>query len=342
WRQGMTPDALKADLNRALQLPGLANVWVMPIKTRIDMLATGIKTPVGIKIAGPDLQVIEDIGRQIEQVVRKVPGTTSAFSERVKGGRYIKVDINRLEAARLGLNVEDVQEVIATAVGGMNVAQTVEGLERYPINLRYPRAIRDSLEKLRLLPVVTPSGARIPLGSVARLNIEAGPDMIKSENARLNGWVFVDTQGRDLGGYVKEAKARVAEEIKLPPRYSLSWSGQYEYLERAAERLRVVVPLTLAIILVLLYLNFRNLTEVAILMASLPFALIGGIWLLYLLDYHLSVASGIGFIALAGVAAETAVVMLVFLDLAYTRRERQALGEGRSMTRQDLIDAVVE
>ncbi|MGH8569111.1 MAG: efflux RND transporter permease subunit, partial [Gammaproteobacteria bacterium] len=342
WRQGMTPDALKADLNRALQLPGLANVWVMPIKTRIDMLATGIKTPVGIKIAGPDLQVIEDIGRQIEQVVRKVPGTTSAFSERVKGGRYIKVDINRLEAARLGLNVEDVQEVIATAVGGMNVAQTVEGLERYPINLRYPRAIRDSLEKLRLLPVVTPSGARIPLGSVAELSIEAGPDMIKSENARLNGWVFVDTQGRDLGGYVKEAKARVAEEVKLPPRYSITWSGQYEYLERAAERLRVVVPLTLAIIVLLLYLNFRNLAEVAILMASLPFALIGGIWLLYLLDYHLSVASGVGFIALAGVAAETAVVMLVFLDLAYTRREQQALGEGRSMTRQDLTDVVVE
>jgi len=342
WREGMTPDKLKAELNRALQLPGLANVWVMPIKTRIDMLATAIKTPVGIKIAGPDLQVIEDIGRQVEQVVREVPGTTSAFSERVKGGRYIKVDINRLEAARLGLNIEDVQEIISTAVGGMNVAQTVEGLERYPINLRYPRAIRDSMEKLRLLPVVKPSGARIPLGSVAKLSIEAGPDMIKSENARLNGWVFVDTQGRDLGGYVKEAKARVVQEIKLPPRYSITWSGQYEYLERAAERLRVVVPLTLAIILVLLYLNFRNLTEVAILMASLPFALIGGIWLLYLLGYHLSVASGVGFIELAGVAAETAVVMLVFLDLAYERRVQQALSEGRSMTRADLIEAVIE
>ncbi|MFH0341325.1 MAG: efflux RND transporter permease subunit [Chromatiales bacterium] len=342
WREGMTPDEIKAELNRAVQLPGLANVWVMPIKTRIDMLATGIKTPVGIKIAGPDLQVIEDIGRQVEQVVREVPGTTSAYSERVKGGRYIKLDIKRLEAARLGLNIEDVQEIISTAVGGMNVAQTVEGLERYPINLRYPRAIRDSLEELRLLPVVTPSGARVPLGSIASISIEAGPDMIKSENARLNGWVFVDTQGRDLGGYVKEAKARVAQEVKLPPRYSITWSGQYEYLERAAQRLRVVVPLTLAIIVLLLYLNFRNLAEVAILMASLPFALIGGIWLLYLLDYHLSVASGVGFIALAGVAAETAVVMLVFLDLAYARREQQALGEGRSMTRQDLIDAVVE
>ncbi|MGH8659947.1 MAG: efflux RND transporter permease subunit, partial [Gammaproteobacteria bacterium] len=241
-----------------------------------------------------------------------------------------------------GLNIEDVQEIISTAVGGMNVAQTVEGLERYPINLRYPRAIRDSLEKLRLLPVVAPSGARVPLGSIAKLSIEAGPDMIKSENARLNGWVFVDTQGRDLGGYVKEARARVAQEVKLPPRYSLSWSGQYEYLERAAERLRVVAPLTLAIIVLLLYLNFRNLTEVAILMASLPFALIGGIWLLYLLDYHLSVASGVGFIALAGVAAETAVVMLVFLDQAYERRVQQALSEGRAMTRQGLIEAVIE
>lgn len=342
WRPGMTLEGIKAELNQRVKMPGLANVWVMPIKTRIDMLATGIKTPVGIKIAGPDLQAIEDIGRQVEQVVREVPGTTSAYSERVKGGRYIKVDIDRLEAARLGLNIEDVQEIISTAVGGTNVTQTVEGLERYPVNLRYPREIRDSVEKLELLPVVTPSGARIPLGSLAHITVENGPDMIKSENARLNGWVFVDTQGRDLGSYVEEAKARVAQAVKLPPRYSIAWSGQYEYLERAAERLQVVVPMTLMIIVLLLYLNFRSLTEVAILMTSLPFALIGGIWLLYLLDYHLSVASGVGFVALAGVAAETAVVMLVFLDQAYARRESQAQAEGRHMTRQELVDAVIE
>jgi Cu(I)/Ag(I) efflux system membrane protein CusA/SilA len=342
WREGMTPERLKAELNERVQLPGLANVWVMPIKTRLDMLATGIKTPIGIKVAGSSLKTIQAIGRQVEDIVRQVPGTVSAYSERVSGGRYIRVEIDRLKAARFGLNIQDLQDIISTAVGGRNVTETVEGLERYPVNLRYPRAIRDSLEKLRMLPVVTPAGARIPLSDVTTITVESGPDMIKSENARLNGWVFVDTEGRDLGSYVAEAKARVEREVDLPPGYSITWSGQYEYMERAKERLTLVVPMTLVIILLLLYLNFRNLTEVLILMASLPFALIGGVWLMYLLDYHLSVASGVGFIALAGVATETAVVMLVFLDQAYARREQQAESEGRGVTRQDLVDAVVE
>ncbi|MFB3100594.1 MAG: efflux RND transporter permease subunit, partial [Gammaproteobacteria bacterium] len=260
WREGMTMEKLKAELNSVVQLPGVTNAWVMPIKTRIDMLATGIKTPVGIKIAGPDLKVIEDIGRQLDKALQNVPGTACVFAERVTGGRYINIDIDRLKAARLGLNISDVQEVIKTAVGGMNVTETIEGLERYPVNLRYPRRIRDSIEQLKLLPVVTPAGARLALGDVADIKIEDGPPMIKSENARINGWVFIDTQGRDLGSYVKEAQATVNKEIDLPPGYSLNWSGQYEYMIRATERLRVVIPITLVIIILLLYLNFRNIT----------------------------------------------------------------------------------
>ena len=342
WRPGMTPELLRQELQRRVSLPGLANAWVMPIKTRIDMLATGIKTPVGIKIAGQDLDVIQDIGREVERVIRGIPGTASAYAERVAGGRYITVDINRMEAARLGLNIEGVQEIIDIAVGGSNVTWTVEGLERYPVNLRYPRYDRDSVDKLRMLPVITPAGARIPLGQVADIRIEDGPEMIKSENARLNGWVFVDTTGRDLGGYVEEARQRIAEAIVLPPGYSLTWSGQYEYLERAKERLSVIVPFTLVIIFLLLYLNFRNFTEVMIILASLPFALVGGVWLLYLLEYHLSVAVAVGFIALAGVAAETGVVMLVFLDNAYGHRAQVAAAAGRRMNHAELVDAVVE
>ena len=342
WRPGMTPELLRQELQRRVSLPGLANAWVMPIKTRIDMLATGIKTPVGIKIAGQDLDVIQDIGREVERVIRGIPGTASAYAERVAGGRYITVDINRMEAARLGLNIEGVQEIIDIAVGGSNVTWTVEGLERYPVNLRYPRYVRDSVDKLRMLPVITPAGARIPLGQVADIRIEDGPEMIKSENARLNGWVFVDTTGRDLGGYVEEARQRIAEAIVLPPGYSLTWSGQYEYLERAKERLSVIVPFTLVIIFLLLYLNFRNFTEVMIILASLPFALVGGVWLLYLLEYHLSVAVVVGFIALAGVAAETGVVMLVFLDNAYGHRAQVAAAAGRRMNHAELVDAVVE
>ena len=340
WRAGMTPELLRQELQR-VGLPGLANAWVMPIKTRIDMLATGIKTPVGIKVAGPELTVIQDIGRELERVIRDVPGTASVFAERVAGGRYITVDINRMEAARLGLNILDVQEVVNTAVGGSNVSWTVEGLERYPVNLRYPRHVRDSVDKLRMLPVITPAGARIPLGQIADIRIEDGPDMIKSENARLNGWIFIDTAGRDLGSYVTEAKQRVNKAVALPPGYSLKWSGQYEYLERAKARLGVILPFTIAIIVILLYLNFRNFTEVAIILATLPFALVGGVWLQYLLDYNLSVAVAVGFIALAGVATEIGVVMLVFLDNAFARRAK-TLPENGALTLSELRDTVVE
>ncbi len=290
WREGMDLAKLKAELNQLIKFPGLTNAWVMPIKTRIDMLATGIKTPVGIKVAGPDLQVIQDIGKRLEEVVINVPGTLSVYSERVAGGRYITVDIDRVAASRLGLNIADVQDVVKTAVGGMKVAQSVEGLERYPINIRYPRETRDSLEELRHLPIVTPSGARIPLGEVAEIRVEMGPAMIKSENARPNGWTFVDIDGRDLGSYVAEAQQVVSEQVELPAGYSVAWSGQYEYMVRAKERLSVVVPFTLVIIVLLLYLNFRNLTEVLIIMGTLPMALVGGVWLLYLLDYRVKVA----------------------------------------------------
>jgi Cu(I)/Ag(I) efflux system membrane protein CusA/SilA len=306
------------------------------------MLATGIKTPVGIKVAGPDLKTIQSIGQQIETVLKKVPGTTSVFAERVASSRYVTVDINRVKAARYGLNIEDIQQIVETAVGGMNVTQTIEGRERYPVNLRYPREIRDSLENLRSLPIVTPTGATIPLSEVATVTITEGPDMIRSENARLNGWVYVDIAGRDLGSYVKEAQNIIRQQVKLPAGYSLAWSGQYEYLERAKERLSLVVPLTIAIIAFLLYLNFRRLGEVIIILATLPLALIGGIWLLYLLGYHLSVAVGVGFIALAGVAAETGVIMLVFLNQALEKQQRQAKQEQRALTKDNVYTAVVE
>ncbi len=314
WREGMTLEGLKAEFNALVKLPGITNAWVMPIKTRIDMLATGIKTPVGIKIAGTDLKVIENIGRKIEQALKDVPGTASVYAERVAGGRYLTVDINRVNAARLGLNISDIQDIVRTAVGGMNVAETVEGLERYPINIRYPHELRDSPEQLRLLPIVTPTGARIPLGDVASINVTDGPPMIKSENARINGWIFVDTKGRDLGSYVNDARERVANSVDLPAGYSISWSGQYEYMLRAMERLTIVVPITFMIIFILLYLNFRKLGDVFLIMGFLPFALGGGAWFLYLLNYNLSVAVGVGFIALAGIAVESGVVMLEFLN----------------------------
>ena len=281
WRPGLTLDGLKRELNELVRFPGLTNAWVMPIKTRIDMLATGIKTPVGIKVAGPDLKVIQEIGKRVEEVVQQVPGTASAYSERVAGGRYVTVDIDRRAAARFALNIADVQEVVRTALGGMSVAESVEGLERYPINVRYPRDLRDSLEKLRNLPVVTPAGARIPLGEVSDIRVESGPAMIKSENARPNGWIFVDIKDRDLGSYVAEAQQVVSAQVELPPGYSIAWSGQYEYMVRAEERLTTVVPITLAIIVLLLYLNFRNFIEVLIILGTLPLALVGGFWLLY-------------------------------------------------------------
>ena len=342
WRPGMTTEKLRRELDRLVQLPGITNAWVMPIKNRIDMQATGIKTPVGIKVAGPDLGTIQEIGKRIEEVVQQVPGTASAYSERVAGGRYITIDIDRSAAARFALNIADVQDVVRTALGGMSVAQTVEGLERYPINIRYPRDIRDSLEKLRHLPIVTSGGAHVPLIEVADVRIDDGPGLIKTENARLNGWIYVDIQGRDLGSYVAEAQQAVSDQVKLPPGYSVAWSGQYEYLVRARERLATVVPVTLAIIVLLLYINFRNFTEVLIIMGTLPLALGGGFWLLYLLGYNMSVAVGVGFIALAGVSVEIGVVMLVYLNQALQRQTDMAEQAGHALTREDIRSAVVE
>jgi len=342
WRSGMNMKKLRLELESRLKLPGLSNAWVMPIRTRIDMLATGIKTPVGVKIAGPDLNVIQSIGQQVENVLKQIPGTTSAFAERVASARYIQIDIDRLKAARYGLNVEDIQDIVEIAVGGMNIAETVEGRERYPINLRYPREIRDSLDKLQLLPIVTPLGAAIPLSEVARVYIAEGPDMIRSENARLNGWVYVDIAGRDMGSYVNEAQRAVNQQIKLPAGYSISWSGQYEYLERAKERLTLVAPFTLGIIFLLLFLNFRRLSEVIIILATLPLALVGGFWLLYILGYHLSVAVGVGFIALSGVAVEIGVVMLVYLNQALAKHQHIAQQENRKLALDDINEAIVD
>ena len=342
WRPGMTPESLRAELDRVVQYTGLTNAWVMPIKTRIDMLATGIKTPVGIKVAGPDLDVIESIGQELERVLADVDGTASVYSERVAGGRYIDVDIDRKRAARFGLNIDDVQDIVRSAVGGMNVTQTVEGLERYPVNVRYPQRVRDSLEQLRLLPIVTPQGARIALADVADVLVVDGPPVIKSENARLNGWTYVDITGRDLGSYVAEAQLVVADSVDLPTGYSLAWSGQYEYMVRAKERLAVVGPVTLAVIVLLLYLNFRRFTEVAIIMGTLPMALIGGLWLLYLLGYELSVAVGVGFIALAGVAVEIGVLMLVYLNMALRHQTLRAKIEGRAIAHEDIRQAVID
>ena len=323
WRPGLTLDALKQELDALVRIPGLTNAWVMPIKTRIDMLATGIKTPVGVKIAGPKLQQLQAIGEQLEVLLMEVPGTASAYSERVAGGRYIKVDIDRGKAARYGLNIADVQQVIATAIGGMNITQTVEGLERYPVNVRYPQEYRDSPEQLALLPIVTPAGQRIALSDVASIFIEDGPSGIKSENARINGWTFVDIEGVDAGRYVERARAHIAEHLQLPPGYSISWSGQYEYMERAKAKLAYVVPLTLLIIVVLLYMNFRSFAPVAILMGTLPLALAGSAWLMYVLDYNFSIAVGVGLIALAGVAVETGVIMLVYLDQAWHALQKE-------------------
>jgi len=342
WREGVDLDDLKQELNDKINFPGLTNAWVMPIKTRIDMLATGIKTPVGIKIAGADLDVIEAVGKQVERVIKQVPGTVSVYADRAAGGRYVQVDIDRNAAARHGLNVMDLQEVMSTAVGGMNISETVEGLERYPVNMRYPQDYRDSPQTLSQMPIVTPAGTTVALGEVARVQVVDGPPMIKSENARPNGWVFVDIRGRDLGSYVAEARKVVAEQVLLPAGYSISWAGQFEYMERANERLRLVVPVTLVIIVLLLYLNFRRFREVAIILVTLPMGLVGGFWLLYLLDYNLSVAVGVGFIALAGVAVEMGVVMLVYLNQALARRRAMALREGRDFSLPDLQATVVD
>ena len=342
WRVGMTTKKLRAELDKLVQIPGLTNAWVMPIKTRIDMLATGIKTPVGIKVAGSDLVVIQRIGQDIEKILSQMPGTASVYSERVAGGRYIKVDIKRELASRYGLNISDVQQVVSTAIGGMNVSESVEGLERYPINLRYPQSYRDSPEQLALLPIVTPSGQRIALADVANIYVEDGPAGIKSENARINGWTYIDIKDIDVGSYVQNAQELLSSKLVLPTGYSLTWAGQYEYMQRAKDKLAYVLPLTLAIIIILLYLNFRNFVEVAIIIGTLPLALIGGVWLLYLEGFNLSVASGVGFIALAGVAAEIGVIMLVYLNQSYQELIQTHQNNNTEPSLDDLVETVMK
>ncbi len=338
WRPGMTPEKLVEELDRKLTIPGLANVWVPPIRNRIDMLATGIKSPVGIKVAGTDPQVIDAVAQRIEQAVRDVPGVRSALAERLTGGRYVEVDIDRAAAARYGLNIDDVQSVITAAVGGETIAETVEGLQRFPISVRYPRELRDSVSDLERLPIVTEDGAQITLGTVARLRVTSGPPMLRSENARLSGWVYVDLRGRDLQSAVEDMQAAVAREVSLPAGYSISWSGQFEYLERARARLRIVIPFTLLVIFVLLYLTFRRIDEALLIMATLPFALIGGFWLIYVLGHDVSIATAVGFIALAGVAAEFGVVMLLYLKQSWEAR----LASGRQPTAELLDEAIRE
>ena len=342
WREGITTQDLIGEMNSLVTLPGLTNAFVMPIKTRIDMLATGIKTPVGIKIAGPDLTVIQRLGQEIERSLAGLPGTASVYSERVAGGRYIKVDILRDRAARYGLNVADIQQIVTTAIGGINISETVEGLERYPIQLRYPQAYRDSLESVKVLPLLTPDGQRIALADVANVFIEDGPPSIRSENARLNGWTLIDIENVDIGTYVRNAKQVIAESLELPPGYSLSWSGQFEYMERAKERLTLVIPFTLAIITLLLFANFRHFAEVFLILGTLPLGLVGGFWLMYFAGYNFSVAVSVGFIALAGVAVEIGVIMMVYLNKSYHGMLAKCESDSIAPTRGLLLDSVVD
>ncbi len=338
WRPGMTMDKLVDELDRAVRVPGLSNIWVPPIRNRIDMLATGIKSPIGIKVAGADLAVVNRVTQAVERAVQGVPGVSSALAERLEGGRYVDVTIDRVAAARFGLNITEIQDVIAAAVGGENIGETIEGLARFPISVRYPRELRDSIDAIRMLPIVTEMGAQIPLSAVAKVEVVDGPPMLRSENARLSGWVYVDARGRDLVSVVHDLQAAVAREVKLPPGTSLSWSGQFEFLERAKARLAYVVPFTLLVIFVLLYLAFRRVDEALTIMLAVPFALVGGYWLLWLLGYSTSVATAVGFIALAGVSAEFGVVMLVYLRNAWEDR----IKAGAAATEAELLDAIEE
>ncbi|HET9764949.1 MAG TPA: efflux RND transporter permease subunit [Casimicrobiaceae bacterium] len=338
WRPGMTPDKLVEELDRVVKVPGLSNIWVPPIRNRIDMLATGIKSPVGVKVAGADLKEIDHVTAEIERVVGTVPGVTSALAERLGGGRYIDIDIDRDAAARYGLNIADVQSIASAAIGGDNIGETVEGLQRFPINVRYPREVRDSVEGLRNLSLITDRGAQIRLGDIATVRVSDGPPMLKSENARLSGWVYVDIRGRDLLSAVHDMQRAVARDVKLPPGYSVSWAGQFEYLERATARLKIVGPATLGIIFLLLYITFRRFTEALLIMVTLPFALVGGLWLMYFAGYNMSIASAIGFIALGGVAAEFGVVMLIYVNEAVARHA----AEGKAVEGAGLMDAIIE
>jgi len=336
WRPGMTKDKLIAELDQAIRFPGVTNAWTMPIKTRIDMLSTGIKTPVGIKIAGPDLNELERLGKEVEAVVKPLPDTLSAYAERVMGGNYLDFDIDREAAARYGLTVGDVEDVISSAIGGMNVSWSVEGLERYPINIRYPRELRDNVQKLAETLVTTPTGAQVPLSQVTTIRIHQGPPAIKSENARPNAWVYVDLTTSDLGTWVEGAKKAVAEKVELPAGYTIFWSGQYEYMQRAKARLLVIVPITIFLIFLILYLNTKSIIKTSIVLLAVPFSAVGAIWLMYFLGYHWSIAVWVGLIALAGLDAETGVVMLLYLDIAFDRRSQ----EGRMATYADLEQAV--
>lgn len=338
WRPGMTMDKLVAELDAVVKVPGIANVWVPPIRNRLDMLATGIKSPVGIKVNGNNMADIERISGQIEQVVKQVPGVTSALAERITGGRYVDIDIDRQRAARYGVSVKELQSMVATLVGGENIGETVEGRARYPINVRYPREVRDSVQQLQALPVLTASGGQVPLSMLADIRISEGPPMLKSENARLSNWIYVDLRGRDLKSAVEEMQQAVAQQVKLPAGVSLSWSGQFEYLERASAQLKIVLPVTLAIIFVLLFVTFSSVRDALLIMATLPFALIGGVWLLYLLNYNLSVAGAVGFIALAGVAAEFGVIMVLYLNHALEKYRQP----GQPLTQKQLMDAITE
>lgn len=338
WREGMTPEKLVEELDARLKIPGMANVWVQPIRNRIDMLSTGIKSPVGIKIGGADLATLEKLGEEVERLMKKVPGASSVIAERVTGGRYIDIKIDRLKIARYGLNIDDVQMLVSTAIGGDNIGEKIEGLARFPINVRFPRELRDSVEKLKSLPIITEQGATVPLGDVAEIKVTDGPPMIKSENARPNVWVYVDIKDRDLGGFVKDAKALLDKELQLPSGYSLAWSGQFEYFERASKRLSYVVPMTLGIIFILLFLAFKRITPALLILGSLPFALVGAIWFLFLLGHNFSIASGVGMIALSGLAAEFGIIMLVYLDDAIERSK----AAGKLNNKEDLYAALIE
>lgn len=338
WRPGMTTEKLIQELDTRLKIPGMANVWVQPIRNRIDMLSTGIKSPVGIKISGPDLATLEKLGQEAERIMKTVPGVGSVIAERATGGRYLDVRIDRLKAARYGLNIDEVNALVSSAIGGDNIGEKIEGLARFPINLRFPRELRDSADKLKALPMVTESGASVPLGAIAEVTFTNGPPMIKSENARPNVWVYVDIQHRDLGGFVNEAKATLDQQLQLPTGYSLNWSGQFEYFERASKRLSYVVPMTIGIIFILLFMAFKRIGPALLILTSLPFALVGAIWFLYLLGYHFSIASGVGMIALSGLAAEFGIIMMVYLDEAINRHRQN----GRLNNKQDLQDALIE
>ncbi len=342
WRAGMTTDILIAEMDKALLLPGVSNAWTMPIKARTDMLSTGIRTPVGVKVYGPDLAGIDVLSRQIETVVRQVPGTSSAFAERVQGGYYLEIEPDRMALARYGLTINDLQSTVSTALGGEPVTMTIEGRERYTVNVRYPRALRSDPQSIATQVLVQGAGgAAIPLGQLASVRLTQGPSTLRTENAQLVNYIYVDMQGRDLGGYVADAQKAVASQVGMPPGFHIEWSGQFEYLQRAAAKLQIVVPVTLLIILMLLYLNFGRITETLIVMASVPFALVGGIWLMDLMGFNMSVAVAVGFIALAGVAAETGVVMLIYLDYAYKEMRVRRIAQGHQMTAEDLRAAIM-